>query len=300
MIISELPKDKYEGFQIALLVLNCILFFSTISLNGISIITIRRSSQLRNKVCYFVILLQSVVDLIVGSLGIPLFIYYIISPLVKTVDCMLIIFSLRIILACCALSLIVLSAMTLERYIGVLYPFYYQNNVTKKRILIFVCGASIGLGLVVAYSFRDRRIFRFILTVSMIVFLLFSAFAYLRIYLVIQKLIRSVRRPWCEADGNTNSTKQAFRESRRARSCFLVVICFVLCLVPSLLPSLLAPSLFSVESLDHIVYLNWSLTAVILNSSINSVIFFWMKTLLRKEALITLKSFKDKLTFTQQ
>ena len=72
VIMSDFPEDKYEGFQIALLVVNCILFFSTISLNGISIITIRRSCQLRSKVCYFVILLQSVVDLIVGAAGIPL------------------------------------------------------------------------------------------------------------------------------------------------------------------------------------------------------------------------------------
>ena len=296
LIMSNFPEDKYEGFRITLLVVNCILFFSTISLNGISIITIRRSSQLRSKVCYFVILLQSVVDLIVGSLGIPLFIYYIISPFVKTADCNFIISALRTTLASCGLSMIALSAMTLERYMGVLHPYYYQTNVTKKRILIYMCGSTIVLGLVFAYSFHDRKIFRFILTGSIIVFLFLSGFVYLRIYLVIRKLIRSVRRPACETNGKKNSEKQAIRESRRARSCFIVVICFVLCLVPSLL----TPLLYSEESFDYIVYINWSLTAVILNSSINSVIFFWMKTLLRKEALVTLKSLKGKFTFAEQ
>ena len=155
----------------------------------------------------------------------------------KTADCVLIIFALRIILASCGLSMIALSAMTLERYIGVLHPYYYQTNVTKKRILMYVCGSSIVLGLVFAYSFRDRRVFRFILTGSIIAFLVFCGFAYLRIYLVIRKLIRSERRPACKTDENTNSTKRTIRQSRRARSCFLVVICFVLCLVPSLLPS---------------------------------------------------------------
>ena len=293
--MSDFPEDKYESFRIALLVVNCILFFATISLNGISIITIRRSSQLRNKVCYFVILLQSVVDLIVGSLGIPLFIYYIISPFVKTADCIFIILAIRIILASCGLSMIALSAMTLERYMGVLHPYYYHSNVTKKRILIYAFGSSIMLALVLAYSFHDHRIFRFILTGSIIAFLLFTGFADLRIYLVIRKLIRSVRRPVCETDGNTNSTKRTIHESKRAKSCFLVAICFILCLVPSIL----TPLLFSVESFEKIVYLNWSLTAVILNCSINSVMFFWMKTLLRKEALNTLRSLKDKITFAE-
>ena len=51
----------YERYRIALLLVNCMLLLSTISLNGISIITIRKSSQLKSKVCYFVILLQSIV-----------------------------------------------------------------------------------------------------------------------------------------------------------------------------------------------------------------------------------------------
>ena len=295
VIMSDFPEDKYESGHIALLVMNCVLFFSTISLNGISILTIGRSSQLRSKVCYFVILLQSVVDLIVGSLGIPLFIYYIMSPFVKTADCILVILAIRIILASCGLSMIALSAMTLERYMGVLHPYYYHSKVTKKRVLIFVFGSSIGLALVLVYSFHDHRMFRFILTGSTIVFLLFTGFVYLRIYLVVRKLVRSERRPGCETHGNTNSKKHTIRESKRARSCFLVSICFVLCLVPSIL----TPLLFSVESFDKIVYLDWSLTAVILNSSLNSVIFFWMKTLLRKEALNTLRSLKDKLTFAE-
>ena len=276
--------------------MNCTLFFSTISLNGISIITIRRSSQLRNKVCYFVILLQSVVDISVGGLGIPLFIYYIISPYLDSVNCHFIIFSHRITFSSCGLSMIVLSAMTLERYMGVLHPYYYQNNVTKKRILIYVCGSSAVLGVMIAFTFHGSEIVRFIFTVLIILFLLFSAFAYIRIYLVIRKLIRSVKRPACETDGNTNYTKQTLRESRRARSCFLVVICFIL----SLVPSILTPVFFSGKSFDKIVYLGWTFAAVISNSTINSVIFFWMKTLLRKEALITLKSLKDKLTFAEQ
>ena len=132
--MSDFPEDKYERYRIALLVVNCILFFSTISLNAISIITIRRSSQLRNKVCYFVILLQSVVDISVGGLGIPLTIYYVISPYLDPVHCAFIIFAHRITFSSCGLSMIVLSAMTLERYMGVLHPYYYQAKVTKKRI----------------------------------------------------------------------------------------------------------------------------------------------------------------------
>ena len=86
VILNKFPNRNYELYQVTVLVINCLLIFSTISLNGISIITIRKSSQLRNKICYFVILLQSIVDLGVSVLSILLFIYYLLFPVLKTVN----------------------------------------------------------------------------------------------------------------------------------------------------------------------------------------------------------------------
>ena len=287
VILRKFPNEKYERYRIAALVANCLLLFSTIALNGISIITIRKSSQLRSKVCYFVILLQPVVDLGVGILGIPLFIYYLLLPFLDTSNCTLIILVYRTTLLTCALSVITLSAMTIERYIGVLHPYHYETNVTRKRISTYVCGGSLIVFSLMACSFRDTRIFKIGATGTTIAFLLLSGFVYTKIYLVIRKLIRSEKRPACESDGNQNNMKrQTIRESRHARSCFLIVICFILFLVP--LP--LTPILFTTRSFDFIVCFNWSITSMILNSSINSVIFFWTKTLLRKEAFKTLKS----------
>ena len=85
--LSQFPK-KYERNQIATLVVNFVLLFSTISLNGISIITITKSSQLRNKVCYFVILLQSIVDLSVGVFSCPVLLFNgSFSPYLKLYSC---------------------------------------------------------------------------------------------------------------------------------------------------------------------------------------------------------------------
>ena len=93
--IGGFPSKGYKLAQIALLVINIILLLSTISLNGISIITIRKSSQLRSKVCYFVILLQSIFDLCVGLLTIPLTFYYLLSPFLKNPNCAIIVLALR-------------------------------------------------------------------------------------------------------------------------------------------------------------------------------------------------------------
>ena len=68
---------KYERNKIAVLVINFMLLFLTISLNGLSVKAIKKSSRLRSKLCYFVILLQSVVDLGVGFPSIPLHLLFV-------------------------------------------------------------------------------------------------------------------------------------------------------------------------------------------------------------------------------
>ena len=209
------------------------------------------------------------------------------SPFVHQVNCTLVTLALRMTLLTSGFSIITLSAITVERYIGVLHPYYYESNLTKKRILIFACVNSLLYCLVVAYSLQYSTIIRIVLTVMILVFVIFAAFVYTRIYLVIRKLTRSEMRPACETDKGQNTTKrQSIREAKHAKSCFLVVITFVLLLIPSTL----APAFYTQGTIDFIAYANWSLTSLILNSSINSMIFFWTKALLRKEAVKTLKS----------
>ena len=284
-VINRFPNKKYEHNQIVTLVINCMLLFSTISLNGISVITIRKSSQLRSKVCYFVILLQSIVDLGVGLLGIPLFIYVLIAPFQKIQNCTVIFLAFRASYLPLGLSVATLSAMTMERYIGVLYPYQYQTKITKKRILSYLCANGLALFLVLIYSLRDPRPLVHYGSGSIFFFFVFTGFVYTRIYLVIRKLIRDEKRQVRVDDGN-QVKRQIIRESRRARSCFLVVICFLFFVLPfPLVPFFLIPGSF-----DFRVYFNWLFTSIIVNSSINSVIFFWTNTMLRKEALNNLRS----------
>ena len=122
VILNNFFLKTYEHNGIALLVVNCILFFLSISLNAISVITIRKLSQLRIKVCYFVIALQSVVDFTVGIVNVPFFIYYLVSPLLNTTNYTFVMFALGIAFLPCGFSVITHSAMTTERYVGVLHP----------------------------------------------------------------------------------------------------------------------------------------------------------------------------------
>ena len=198
--LIQFPNEKYERNQVATLGINIVLIVSTILLNGISVITIRKSYQLRNGVCYFAVLLQSRGDLSVGVLTIPLFIYYLLVPFLNNVNCTLIILALRTLFLPLGLSVATLSAMTMERYIGVIHPLQYETKVTTKRTLMYVCGHGLGLVSVIAYSSHNPTVIKIYARGWIGVLFLLIAFVYTRICLVIRKLIRSEKRPVCKSD----------------------------------------------------------------------------------------------------
>ena len=285
VIINEFPSKAYAYNQIAIIAVNGVFIILTILLNVVSVITIKRSTQLKSKLCYYLIQVQSVVDLGVGIFSMPLNIYYLASSFLANQSCIMSILAVQTTFLPCGLSIITLSGMAMERYIGVLHPFSYQTQVTKKRILTYVCGGGIVVAVVVILSFYTDKIIPIFSSVIKVFYLVFTGYVYTRIYLVVRRLARSEKRSVETAnEENQNRRKKILQEIRHAKSCFIVVVCFAI----FLLPSVIFP--FDYATIDHDIYFKWTITLIMLNSSINSVIFFWIKKSLRKEATKFLKS----------
>ena len=266
-----------------LIAVNAVLIFSTIFLNLISVITIRKSSQLKNKICYFVILVQSAVDCVGGISSIPLFMIILTMPSSGLKNCLVFRLIFVSMLVVPSLAPVSLSAMTAERYIGVLHPYSYQSLVTKRRVLIYVGVAGFLCAAHAIFMFNGPRIST---TVIMFTFFLFTAYAYARIYLVVRKLDRLESRPANSVSKDNHSRRRCLlREIKHAKCCFIVVILYGVFMLPSSLFTL-----FASLGVNRGVYNCWLFTLYIVNSSINSVIFFWTKTLLRAEAWKIVKS----------
>ncbi len=281
-VITKSPSHKFLINHIVAIALNGILIIPTIVLNTIPIIAILKSYQLRSKPCYFIILVQSVIDLAVGIFGMPLLLVYLASGIGGHSNCVLAILAFRSTTIPIGLSTFTVSALTWERYIAILHPYAYKSQVTKKRLMIYVCfGAVVICSLVILSLHNDNWLLIGATVVEIIIFA-FIAFAYTRIYLVVKKLARSENRPHDAAAENVTRMKLFLREIKQAKSCFIVVICFgLLCLVP------IAIGFFFFQSFDRYntpAVMIWVVTLNLLNSSVNSLIFFWTKTMLRNEA----------------
>ena len=291
---EKCPQNSFDGViamdtknRILLIAFNVLLMFCTIFLNLLSVVTIRKSSQLKNKLCYFVILIQSAVDFGVGVLSITSFIAFLAIPLLGIRNCVGI--SLMFLLESLPLSLstVTLSAMTAERYIGVLHPYSYQTSVTKRRISIYVAIViSLCLFDSTGLIFFSATIFGYILTIMRVICFLFMVYAYTRIFFVVKRLDSSARRPTDSGKQDQSQRRRLLREIKHAKSCFIVVICYGICSLPITLTAILTRQ----GRIERGVYMFWFVTLFMLNSSVNSMLFFWTKTLLRTEAWNTLKS----------
>ena len=286
VLISNFECRKYEINRISSIVILGILIIPTVLLNAVAVITIWKTTQLKKKPCYFIILLQSSVGLGVGCVHLPLLFVHSLAPFTNIDICTVAIVVKTITGLPTALSLVTLSASTIERYIGVIHSYSYKTLVTKRRIVMFVLGGVLMLlSICVASIFSQYLIIKYVAVGIFAVFLIFTSFAYIRIYLVVRRLSRSEVRPYEEGGEENMKRRRVLREMKHAMSCFIVVISFIVLLVPFTL----FPIFTHMGEMNFNVYVWWSITLFNLTPSISSLIFFWRNKVLRRQAIKIVK-----------
>ena len=270
----------------ALIAFNSMLILLTLFLNILSLVTIRKSPQLKNKLCYFVIQVQSAVDVAVGGLSIPALLVLLVSPFWVFESCLafrLLFVSMLAVPSCHPVTLLTL---TVERYIGVIHPYLYQTILTREIILLFGIVACSLCVVSVSLLFFGGVLIALIFGLLILAFFVFITYAYSRIYLVVRQLDDSGKRPADSGQPNNASRRRRlFREINHAKSCFIVVIAYCIVLLP-----LAFAAIFLANGVNRGVYVCWLHSLLMLNSSINSVTFFWTKKLLRTEAWKVIRS----------
>jgi hypothetical protein len=289
---AHIPSNKYVINQVFACVVYVVLFIPTVLLNGVSILTILKCAQLKGKVSYFTILNLSAVDLITGFITLPLQTAHVLVKDVIHVENKMICWTLlRLGLFPPMLSVVTLCVLSFERYMGVVHPFVHRTQVTKKRIVTFEFAAGLSmlaykLGITGRSPGSDPIIYAHLL-----VLFVFLAFVYTRIFITARNSHSSAHRPRdgaAQPDISAMKRKRQFlRELKLAKSCFLVVCTFGVCFLPSSTVVSLAENFLDDVAIE--MFWSWTMALAVLNSSLNSIIFFWSNATLRKEAVKVLK-----------
>ena len=124
---------------IFLFVVNIIFTFSGIILNTLAIASIWKSSQLRKKLCHFMIMVLSCFDLIAVVTNHPRMLVLITFWLkedynfVRKTRIFPVIFGVFH-----YFSPLLLLVMSIERYLGAYYPIFHRTSVTRRRLLTLI------------------------------------------------------------------------------------------------------------------------------------------------------------------
>jgi hypothetical protein len=232
-------------------------------------------------------------DLFVGLLTLPLFSYLYLSEVFGSLDCVLSFVFSTIAFVPWGLSLAALCALTFERYMGVMYPIAHRNYVTKRMFLIYICCVLLVTSVLVPLAVASAIFYYIFCAVYAIVPFLLHTFCYSRIFYSTRKRLRgdNFRATSDQLETNTKSTNRAgkqysLKEIKLAKSCALVVVTFYVCCIPG---EILNIYYLEKSMIIYRVVISWYAAALGINTIINSVIFFWTRPVLRKEAFKVLK-----------
>ena len=270
---------------VVLCVVNAVFTFAGIFLNSVVILSLW-SSQLRKKLCYFMILILACFDLAVVVIVHPLIILEIIS-FWETTNSIGSVLVNDLIPYLSALSLIALLMITLERYLALLHPFPHKRFVTKGRLMIALVLFQLPFSVFIVLKLKGLDLpfqigFLFAVMYLVLCILNFKLF----------HIAKTVRERAVVILGNldgsgsvsrnveTKKVKVSLASLRKISTCLLAVVCYFVCNAPVIVRF----GLISTDKrhLHDIIMKNWAQTFLALNSSVNCLIFFYKNSVLRR------------------
>ena len=269
---------------IFLCVVNIIFPFSGIVLNTLVIASIWKSSQLRKKLCHFMIMVLSCFDLVAVVtiyLGILM---CLIVWLREDYDLLLkMTIYLNISGVFLAFSLLALHVMNIERYLGAYYPIFHHTSVARRKLVTLLAILLIPSAVMyISYVLYFVK-YPVYLTISMVLFALPFIFVNLKLFIIARKVHR---------EQAVSPGKRTTANFKNISTGLWVIACLMLLSIPRsfYVAFWLAEKSTNTIGLSYIwAFARW------LICTLNSLIFFWKNKVLRTEGIKILKTLKGRL-----
>ncbi len=274
LIIRSFPSEAFYINYAVGCALNVLLTISGIFLNSLVIIAYWKSPQLRRKGSYFLIMLLSINDLVVGVLGNANHTLTLALTLNGNPKCILYILVDLLAFPSAAISFMTLFVLNIERYLSIVYPIYHRTKVTKSKLSRCAVGLwLISVGLTFAYPIFGE------FTKNLTSFVMYSVlFATCYIYISIFRTARKPARVLSTEIRSRTQQIQNIQNINLAKSCAIVVVCTVVCYLPF---AVARP--FQEDDSDTLVLAMWSVTCALAAPSLNSIVFVLSNPVFRTE-----------------
>ena len=264
---------------VALIVLSCFISITATVGNLLVLVTIWRTPHLHSpsNTLLFGLALS---DLCVGLISEPLNVGFqavLFKNSGKITSCTLVSTRALIHVFLTAVTLLTVTAMSVDRYLAVYLHLRYEQVVTENRArkvilcLWFISGLS--LVIIIFYPMTSFSL----ATITMAVCLVIMTFAWIKIYQVVRHHQAQIQDQMAVASQSFNMAR--FRNS--AINTMLVLFIVLLCYTPFLICNI---CLAVAINTSNVVFLEISHKMVLLNSSLNPLVYFWRQRDLRAQA----------------
>ena len=289
--------EDLNSSYIANCVFNAILSYNTIMLNCVSIHAIRKTSSLQNTLKTLLLSL-AVSDLCVGLIVQPLYITVLLMSFQRDAENNEIYhttssaYFITVNLFAYA-SFFSVTALTADRFMAIHLHLRYQEIVTLRRVVgavISIWVYSVFLSLMVGLRLIPRNVFYASCASIEVASFIIMAVLYRKIYSAVRRHVIDIQALQIQqAAQNDQNGEIRARVRKSAVATFYVYLGFFVCYLPNTL-IYLAVVINSGPSTVIVGLSTYAATLVLLNSSLNPLIYYWKMRHIRDAILNTLRS----------
>ena len=288
--ISRIPGIEFSvDIAVAMIAAVNILFSITSSLGNILILIALPKVKSLHPPTKLLFQCLAITDLAVGLTSQPLFATVLLIDYNINCSSVTVILCNYLSLIFCGVSLLISTALSVDRLLALLLGLRYRHVVTLKRARIAVacCWLTALVTVLVTFLLRGKTLTRIVI-ILIILSVIISLSSYTKIVLKLRQHQTSVQENVHQGMANAGGVPIILEQYKRTVvSIALVQVALVACYVPFLIIHVLR----ELDSIPNYVFSLLSTTFVYLNSSLNPFLYCWRIKEVRQAVLGTIKRF---------
>ena len=276
-------KDKVSTNSIfpIICLLNVPLMLTSILVNALVLAAIKRTPSIRSTSMNFLCSL-AVSDFLVGVIGQPIYIGDLLTQNSSISQ-----LSIMVGFSVCTVSLLTITAISVDRLLAVHFHLRYPTLMTKSRVKYILALIWLISFVVSGFDLWSKRIYHLLVAPVIFICLIISTCCYIRIYQIVrrhQSVIQAQQRS-VQSNNNEGDDVHVVELSKSVLNTFVLYIALFMCYSP----------VYILLPLDGLLDMRWqpewnfATTVIFVNSAVNPFLYFWRLPKLRKAVVDILR-----------
>ena len=265
---------------ISISVVNSATSLSGVLLNVSFIITVLKNKSLKT-IPNIILIGLALNDLFIASVVMPMIIYVYANLVIGKILCPLFLTTLAFLYTSGSVSYALIVAISIEKYLATIYPFWYDLHMSKARVGGFTIGLTIGVLLETAlWHALGKTAINNIIQV-MILFISHAVFLFCQVRVIM--VVRKVKQRIASEQTASRDNNDLVKKKNKAYSLLYIALSFMLCYLPITLFAFYSVA----NGYDQATYqylFPWLYTLVFLSPTLSPLVYYWRLKEVRNEA----------------